>query len=105
MSFLPLHLDELNGKTSKDLPLRIGEHEFAEFEIPENDALFMALLDGFGDLPEEAFRFDFPKPFPHPHVGVEVAEGLGEHEVHELFTENNFVKGVDSGVAVEAKVS
>ena len=65
----------------------------------------MSLLNSQHDLPEQRPGLRLPQPSPSPDVGVEVGEAGREEEVGLPVTDDNFVDGVDVGVAVDPEVS
>lgn len=70
-----------DNETKAGLPLSVREYKFPEFEVPQDDTIPVAHLDGFGYLFEEFFCFGLPEPLARPHIGMEVTMGSRKDQV------------------------
>ena len=66
---------------SNNSPGFIGENEFPEFEIPEDQIVLMTEMNGLGSLLEQSLGFALSEPSPSPDVSVKVAVMTLEQEI------------------------
>lgn len=78
----------------------IGEYELPQFQIPKNDSVFVANLDGLGDLAKQLFGLRFAKSLPRPDVRMQIAVRFREYQVQVAISRYHFVDGGYAGVEV-----
>ena len=77
------------------LPLNIFEDKFAQFEVPQDDAIVVTMADGRHDLTEQGPGFIFTKALLLPHIGVEITKALVEEDVGPGLSQDDLLAGGD----------